>query len=291
MYSFAGGIDGWAPSSGPLVFDQSGNIYGTTAYGGPTNSGTVYELIPGQGTWNKTILYSFSGGDDGAEPLSGLWLDHAGNLYGTTYLGGDGFGTVYEISPSGSGWTKTTIHNFQGFTDGESPIGGLIMDQLGNLFGTTNSGGMGGNGTVFELSPTAGGWTFTTIYSFDATYSAGGPTASLAMDIAGSLYGTILGNVGKGLVFKLTPSNGSWTYYDLHDFRGGPNDGEYAYGTVILDSHGNLYGTAVGGGTYGCDGGVNNCGVIWQIAPHSLGGMEAGSTKGRDGGVAEFARP
>jgi len=262
LYSFQGANDGWAPYNGPLIFDQVGNIYGTTTHSG--YSGTVYELVPTQGSWTKNILYSFTGGSDGAGPLSELVFDTTGNLYGTTYMGGLGFGTVYELQPSGSGWIKTTLYNFQGSTDGRSPIGGLIIDQSGNPFGTTPLGGAGGGGTIYELSPTRGGWAFTTIYAFTGNFFEG-PTDSLSMDADGNLYGATFsdGHLGRGSVFKLAPSNGGWTSYPLYDFLGGNNDGEYPYGGVALDASGNLYGTTV-------NGGAHNYGVVWQITPQTL---------------------
>jgi uncharacterized repeat protein (TIGR03803 family) len=199
-------------------------------------------------------------------------FDSAGNLYGTTYSGGaNNCGTVYELSPSGSTWTETVLYSFQcgfGVPDGGAPVGGLIFDAAGNLYGTTNIGGTNNGGTVFELSPSGGGnWTFQVLYGlpyngdFDFIYY--GPTGSLAMDAAGNLYGTGLmdGASGSGNVFKLTPSNGSWIYTDLYDFRG--PEGAYPWGDVVLDAHGNLYGTASAGGENQCNG--NGCGVVWEV--------------------------
>ena len=189
-------------------------------------------------------------------------LDSAGNLYGTTFglppVHGL-YGTVYELTPSGAGWTESTLYTFQNSTDGGSPRGDLIMDALGNLYGTTSVGGPGVGGTVWELSPSNGGWTFNLIYSFPG--SNFGPFSPVLMDPSGNLYGTTLagGAFQQGSVFKLTHANGGWTYTTLHDFSGG-NDGRSPYGHPVLDSSGNLYGTAGwGGGT--------NSGVIWEITP------------------------
>jgi uncharacterized repeat protein (TIGR03803 family) len=253
---------GVCPGFGDLAFDAAGNVYGTVS----CCDGSVYELTS-SGT---NVLYSFSGGADGSGPLSGVIFDQAGNLYGTTYSGGaNGCGTVYELSPNGSSWTETVLYSFGCDTDsGSAPIGGLIIDAAGNLYGTTNFGGANHGGTVFELSPSGGGWTFQLLYSlryngtFDFIYY--GPTGSLAMDAAGNLYGTGLmdGSFGGGNVFKLTPSNGSWTYTDLYDFDADTN-GTFPWGDVSLDVNGNLYGTTSAGGNSNGDG----YGVVWEITP------------------------
>jgi uncharacterized repeat protein (TIGR03803 family) len=261
---------GSCPTFGELTFDHAGNIYGTV----PCCHGAVYELTPG-GT--PTALYYFTGGDDGDNPQSGVIFDGAGNLYGTTEGGGTGgCGTVYELSPIGSGWTEKVLYDFQcGFSsNGQYPIGGLIFDAAGNLYGTTNFAGANNGGTVFELSPSSGGhWTFHLLYSlrYNGTFDflIYGPTGTLAMDSSGSLYGTTVmdGAYGGGSVFKLTPSADGWTYTSLHDFRGG-SDGGNPFGNVVLDASGNVYGTAgVGGLSGGCEG--LGCGVVWKITPNT----------------------
>jgi len=257
---------GSCPGLGDLTYDQAGNIYGTI----PCCHGAVYQLTP-SGT--ATALYYFNGGDDGDSPQAGVIFDHAGNLYGTTVSGGTaGGGTVYELSNNGSGWTKTTLYNFQGGADGAAPYGGLIFDAAGNLYGTTNFLGANQGGTVYELSPTGGGnWTFHLLYSlpYNSTFDflLYGPTGSLAMDSAGNLYGTTVldGAFGGGNVFQLTPSNGGWTYTSLHDFRG-ESDGTQPFGSLLIDSNGNLFGTASQGGLAGgCE--QRGCGVVWEITP------------------------
>jgi uncharacterized repeat protein (TIGR03803 family) len=263
LYQFTGGNDGGGPSG--LTCDYAGNLYGTTPGGGAFGGGTVFKLTPSNGGWTESVLYSFSGGNDGAEPDSGVILDQAGNLYGTTFAGGTGHGsgcyyqgcgTVYQLTPSGSGWKENTLYAFQGGADGYGPAGGLIFDRSGSLYGTTTNGGGGGDGTVFELSPAGGGsWTFTLLYG------EVGSSASLTMDGAGSLYGTITGfwvDGDYGSVFKLTPSGGGWIYTTLHYFGG--NSGENPFGGVALDANGNLYGTTSGGGAY-------DNGVVWEITP------------------------
>jgi uncharacterized repeat protein (TIGR03803 family) len=263
LYSFTG-TNGANPV-GHVVFDDAGNMYGVTSSG----NGGVYQLTPG-GVYSQ--LYAFNG-PDGKTPQSGVIFDRAGNLYGTTQSGGANFcGAVYELSPNGSGWTESVLYSFQCAADGHDPIGGLIFDGNGNLYGTTNFGGASNGGTVFELTPSGGGnWTFNLIYSLVYTgtfdWPLYGPTGSLTMDSAGNLYGTAIldGTFASGSVFKLTPSNGGWTYTSLHDFSNG-GDGGDPYGSVTLDSNGNLYGTASQGPFGGaCQG--NGCGTVWEITP------------------------
>ncbi len=257
---------GSCPGLGDLTYDAAGNIYGTI----PCCYGAVYELTP-NGT--ATALYYFAGGADGDTPEAGVIFDHAGNLYGTTAGGGSGrgCGTVFELSPSGSGsWTKTTLYDFQCASDGSAPYGGVIFDSAGNLYGTTNFGGANMVGTVYELSPAGGGtWTFHLLYSlqYRGTFDflLYGPTGSLAIDSSGSLYGTAVldGAFGGGSVFKLTPSNGAWTYTSLHDFTG-ESDGNQPFGNVLVDANGTVYGTASQGGlANGC--GQFGCGTVWKI--------------------------
>ena len=273
LYPFTGGADGANPSVGNLIFDQAGNLYGTTSSGGAFGQGVVFELSLSGGNWTKTVLYNFAGGNDGSSPFSGLVFDKAGNLYGTTSYGGGtgcggtGCGTVYELTPSGSGWTERIIYSFQGGSDGAQADGGLIFDQSGNLYGGTYDGGSGGGGTVYELTPSNGGWTFSVLYSFVGTQW--GLVNQLTMDPAGNLYGTTQygGANGAGNVFELTPSGGSWVYTDLHDFTYG-GDGGVPKGSLILDSSGNLYGTTFGGGANPCSGGYG-CGVVFELTPSS----------------------
>ncbi len=273
LYSFQAGTDGWAPGQGDVVFDEAGNIYDTTEEGGGpgcdgTGCGTVYELLPTNGGWTESVLYSFTGENDGGYPFSGVIFDQAGNLYGTTEgMGGYNEGTAFQLTPSGSSWAENILYAFQIGSDG-NPTGGLIFDQSGNLYGTTGWGGLGNGGTVYELSPTNGSWKQTVLYSFNQSGNSypPGSLAVLAMDAAGNLYGTTYGDgtYGYGSVFKLTPDpNGGWTYSDLHDFTGG-SDGGQPYSNVILDANGDLYGTASSGGT-GCY--PSGCGVVWEITP------------------------
>jgi uncharacterized repeat protein (TIGR03803 family) len=278
LYSFTGGADGSFPWAGDATFDAAGNLYGTAGGGGSTDSGVVFKLTPSGSAWTESVLYNFAGGEDGSAPYSGVIFDSAGNLYGTTLSGGTyGQGTVYRLAPSQSGWVETILHSFQGGSDGAQPIGRLIMDRAGNLYGTTTGWSYGrnngGGGSVFELSPSGGSWTFTSRYAWGGP-GGGGPYGNLAMDAAGNLYGAASGHgaYSEGVVFELTPGDGGWIYTDLHDFNAvSLGDGSFPAGGVTLDTNGNLYGTTMSGGSYGGDFqycGLNfGCGIVWEITP------------------------
>lgn len=262
LYTFQGGTDG-SKAIG-LIFDQTGNIYGTTSSGGHYGGGTAYELSPSGGGWTENLLHSFGAYLDGLIPYrSVLAFDNAGNLYGTTLDGGTiDAGSVFQLTPSAGGWTESVIYSFTGGSDGRFPYSGLIVDQAGNLYGTTTDGGAGGGGTIFELSPSGGGWTFSVLYSLSGNFGQScGPAWALTMDAAGNLYNTTEcgGAHNFGNVFKLTKTGGSWTYTSLYDFTGG-NDGYFPLSGVTLDTSGNLYGTTYYGGS-------NNYGVAWEITP------------------------
>ena len=188
-------------------------------------------------------------------------FNSAGQLYGTTQLGGSsGHGMVFQLVSGQSGWSETTVYTFQNSTDGANPVGGLILDSSGNLYGSTTSGGTGAGGGVFELTPHQNGtWTMSVLYDFTGQ-AGGGPHANLMMDPAGDLYGTTYkdGAQGYGSVPKLMLSNGSWVQTDLHDFTFG-SDGAQPVGCVTLDANGNLYGTAPAAGEFGF-------GVVFQIS-------------------------
>jgi uncharacterized repeat protein (TIGR03803 family) len=271
--SFSGGNDGYDPNFVDPVFDQQGNLYGTTALGGSHGLGNVFKLTHSGGTWTASNIYEFSG-PDGTAPFSGLVWDQAGNLYGTTGYGGQfDYGTVYRLSPSGGGWTLTTLYSFQNTTDGEHPSAALILDGAGNLYGATVAGGSGGGGTVFKLAPSGGTYTFSVLHSFNGIVGNFYPGVfnALVLDAAGSLYGSVFAATtnGEGAIFKLTPSvGGTWTYTSLHDF-GGP-EGANPVGSVAFDANGNLFGTTLGGGlnSQNCESeGPAGCGVVWEITP------------------------
>jgi uncharacterized repeat protein (TIGR03803 family) len=259
IYTFMGGDDGLGPNS--LAFDNKGNLYGTTEYGGGAGDcsnggcGTIFELILVNGSWTKNVLYRFAGGTDGSIPQAGVILDPHGNLYGTTWKGGTGgYGTVFELQHSESGWTEILLHTFGG-NDGSAPISGLIRDRSGNLYGTTSQGGVANVGTVFRLSHNKEGWKETVLHSFTGSSGDGAvPYAgSLAFDTAGNLYGTTSagGSVNSGTVFELMrPKSRVATESILYSFLGG-SSGSAPYTGVIIDSAGTLYGTTSIGGKGG----------------------------------------
>jgi uncharacterized repeat protein (TIGR03803 family) len=259
--------------SGPwdkVILDKAGNLYGTTREGGTNGGGIVFKLAPGTGgSWTETILHDFPATPhDGGLSYAELVQDRSGNLYGTTSGGGtgNGDGTVFKLTHTAQGWKETLLHSFQG-PDGSIPITGLVFNAKGNLYGTTQEGGANSEGTIFKLTPTAGGrWTHTILYDFPKFQNGAGPVSTLAFDKAGNLYGTAAGGIetcsgGCGVVYKLAPgSNGKWTYRVLHRFTD-KNDGAEPNGAVIFDKTGkHLYGTAIFGGTY-------NQGVVYEITP------------------------
>jgi uncharacterized repeat protein (TIGR03803 family) len=320
LYSFAGSPDGATPQSS-LTPDGKGNFYGTTQQGGGEHEGlgTVFELSPnGNGGWNETVLYSFcaEGGfscTDGALPNGNLVFDSAGNLYGTASEGGstcgvsEGCGVVFELSPVGGNWTETVVYSF--CPDGNCqplggyPLGGLVIDAVGNLYGNDNSGvfelspsGGGWTGqiishnavnpvsgpaidasgniftvapssvnekpTVFEVSPDGkSGWNTTALYTFTSSPQGSAIWSSPTLDQAGNVYGTETAwyNIGKkphdfrGTVYKLSPAKSGWTKKILYTFT--PDDsateGNAPSGGVVLDAAGNIYGTTIQGGTKG----------------------------------------
>ena len=294
LYSFQGGNDGSLPGGG-AIRDKIGHLYGETVEGGSTACppgwcGTVYELSPSAqngAPWTETLLYVFKGHDqnDGSSPSGGLISDGKGNLYGTAGYGGSGpcvlFGTptgcgaVFELSPpkqEGGIWTEAVLYSFQGGNDGDLPIGPLVFDKAGNLYGATLFGGgqgtscnvfYGGNcGTIFELSPPqakGGQWTEKVLHSFagiatGSQYGDGAsPNGGLVLDSQGAIYGTtFLGgyncphnsNQGCGTVFRLKPPEvevGSWNERVLYCFKAGADGGNPAAGLTL---HGQLYGTS-----------------------------------------------
>ena len=284
LYSFTGAGDGASPQAG-LVFDSSGNLYGTTHDGGSKNLGTIFELSrQSNGQWKKTVRYNFVGAPfDGEFPAASLIMDQAGNFYGTTTAGGSstncgssGCGTVFEFSPSAK--SEKVLYSFQGLAnDGSDPSTSLIFDDAGNLFGTTFEGGIAhchsnnapSCGVVFELSPTGNSaWKETVVHRFaNSTTDGGNPTSSLILDAAGNFYGTtaVGGTSGHGTVFKLAPATGNWTYSVAYNFQNTP-DGSYPAGNLWLDPSGTLYGvTGLGGQAFSYF--TNGYGTVYQFTP------------------------
>ena len=274
-------------SNGGLIFDQNGNLYGSIT-GRGTSYGGIFQLhrFVG-GTWGVKILYRFLGGVDGAEPQTNLIFDSTGNLYGTAALGGSfscdqiranvNCGIVFKLTPNPTGkWTKTVLYNFAGGTDGSLPSGGVIFDEVGNLYGTTAFGGDHIWGTVFELSPNPDGtWSNKTLYSFTGGSDGRGPSGGVVRDRAGNLYGTTFagGNAENGTVFQLSPNaDGSWTFRSLYQFCSSPGCRNGARpNPVVLDAHGNLYGTTQVGGTVGLCFTQDGCGTLYRLS-HGSGG-------------------
>jgi uncharacterized repeat protein (TIGR03803 family) len=305
LYAFTGGDDGGLPTA-PLVADRVGDLYGTTSEGGGSaicmfGCGTVFKLTAPSsigGAWTESVVYAFTGESDGSVPYGGLIFDSAGNLYGTTSQGGDmgdvncmggnqivGCGTVFELSPpvgSGGAWTEEVLYAFQGGSDGAGPQSSLVFDKLGNLYGTTIGGGDNSVcincGTVFELSPSAGGpWVEAVILDFQGTSDGTNPYGPVALDKSGNVFGTTDSgpfdsgcgsSVGCGTVFELTPSGfgGSWSETVLHVFKGS-GDGENPRGGLTVDASNNLYGTTLNGGTAR--------GTAFQMVPPTSGGAWA----------------
>jgi uncharacterized repeat protein (TIGR03803 family) len=236
LHAFQGGSDGGDPSSGDLLVDQQGNIYGGAGSSCNPACSVVYKLTRSGQSWSYSVIYRFQSVDDGAGPVS-VVQDASGNLYGTTTGGGGyGSGTVFKLTPSGGGWTESVLYNFTGSGDGANP-GGLIMENF-ILYGATRSGGQYGAGTVYALTPANGGWDFAVLASLPL--AGDGSSAALAMDDAGNLYGT----TWQGVVFKLTPSGNNWILTQLGQGDTG------MISSVVVDSHGVVYGTDPGGADY-----------------------------------------
>ena len=255
------GSDGDFPA-GALIFDQSGNLYGTAASDGSYGLGTIFELTPGGGMWTESTLHQFTGGWDGAgNPGSVVSIDNAGHIYGSTSDAGTyGHGVVFALT--GPEKHEVVLHAFTGGEDGATPIGPLAFDADGNIYGTAASGGLG-YGVVFKLSskPVQDRRTETILYAF-TNQDAIQPSDGVVFDAAGNLYGTTPygGGHGKGAVYKLTHHpDGSWSPSFLYSFVGS-YDGEVPYGGVVFDGTGNLCGTTTGGGLY-------HMGTVFKLTP------------------------
>jgi uncharacterized repeat protein (TIGR03803 family) len=292
LYSFPTAKQGYVPN-GDLVFDRAGNLYGATQFGGGKGNtcdsfyqycGAVFKLSPPKnsgGTWTGSVLHSFAGGIDGANPNGGLVLDSKGVIYGTTVSGGNqsckyqgeiGCGTAFKLIPPAKKsrrWTERELHVFTGGNDGGEPNAGLVLGAKGALFGIAEGGNGSGGGIVFRLAATkTGQWGETVLYWFSNT-GFGAPLAGVILDSSGDLYGTTQGGGEDphGTVFRLKPASrktGAWTLKLLSEFAGSP-DGAHPESSLVLDNSGNLYGTTLWGGTgTTCQGG---CGTVFEVSP------------------------
>jgi uncharacterized repeat protein (TIGR03803 family) len=265
-HNFGAIPDGQTPAAG-VIRDRSGNLFGTTEYGGEWGQGTVFE-ITSEGV--ESVLHSFGAKGDGVNPVAALVEDAEGNLYGTTLYGGTGTctlgcGTVFKLSAAGE---ETVLHSFSGKgSDGNSPQAGVILDSAGNLYGTTQEGGWGschgGCGTVYEVTITG---QEKVLWNFEGeTVGGWHPEGGLVMDESGNLYGTTsfggggTGN-GCGLVFKLSYNGTKWVQPVLHRFVESASDGCEPVAALKLDSAGNLYGTTALGG-------ASNYGTVFKVTP------------------------
>jgi uncharacterized repeat protein (TIGR03803 family) len=288
LHSFIlNGKDGLEPAGNGLIFDASGNLYGTTVAGGTSadcpndylgtsGCGTVFAMVRKSKTGFSppVILHNFDGdneGVDGTLPLGAPTFDSAGNLYGTTSAGGtSGYGMAFKLTrKAGAPWDETDMYDF--YDNGIDPAGSLIFDADGDLYGLAAGGGQYHEGAVFELTPnTQGGWSEELLHSFGHGTDGFQPLGSLIFDKAGNLYGVTTGAVGEfGTVFELTPgTGGTWTETVLHVFTKNGTDGLGPNGPLVMDASGNLYGTTVAGGSGTCSGG---CGAVYELSPQAGG--------------------
>jgi len=266
------GATGYDPQQ-LITIATDGSLYGTTKYGGyaecsdfQPGCGTVFRLQPPATfchsvscPWTLTDLHQFLGEpSDGSSPtLGSLTMDSAGNLYGTTEIGGAyDRGIVYELSPTHHGWTMSVLFNFYG-PGGENPQGGVVLDNAGNLYGVTSAGGQDNVGVVYQLTPIGSGWGETVIHSFKDNDRMDGaiPTGNAIFDAAGNLYGTTTGDGnGGGTVWELSFANDNWNFFVLHSFSG-----SYAgpVGGLLMDGAGNLYGASR----------INGWGNVFKLSP------------------------
>lgn len=287
LHTFRGLQDGYLPQTG-MVFDASGNLYGTANLGGGHFVGNVFQLSPnGTGGWNFKNIHSFTNGTDGGRPL-GFAIDASGNLFASTTQGGStscsgGCGSLFELSPNGAGgWVSHIVHVFAGRQDGAVPAG-ISVGPGGNLLGVTLFGGHNadclhqatfpGCGVVFEMSPVSGGgWKDQTIYAFTGSSDGAFPGGAPAIDSSGNVYGTSNATNGGcpaicGAVYKVSPVAGGWSETTLYTFTGSTDGSEPTYDGVVLDASGNIFGTTAQGGDSSCTlNGPPGCGVAFEIA-------------------------
>ena len=266
---------------GKLLLDTAGSLYGATSQGGANNCGVVFELTPASGgQWTETTLHEFTGAD-GCYSYGGLAIDAQGNLYGSTSSGGTtGSGVAFTLMPFSHGqWSYDVLHNF---ADAEGiPETSVVFDAAGNLYGGTTL-------EIFALTPKpGGGWTESTAYTFNPQTDGNSPTGDLVFDASGNIYGATSSGGARswGTTFELTPvQGGGWTSTVLHSFPANSHDPWPSEGGVVLDSAGNVYGTAQNGGPHGYGG-------VFKLTPGTNGtwteSMLHGFTGGRDGAGPE----
>jgi uncharacterized repeat protein (TIGR03803 family) len=299
LHTFATSQDGSIVAA--VLPDDKGDLYGITSFGGVNGQGTFFKLAPsGKKHWNETQLYSFppvSGNGTAPFPGQSLVADRAGNLYGVSDNDGNlscysqgysqGCGTVWQLTHSSLGWKRTVIYSFLGEADGQSPAS-LAIDSVGNLYGVASSTSQSSLGSVFELSPNGGTWSFSTLYSFTGGADGGEPQ-SIALDHHGDIFGTTYdggisnpnvcydsydNNSGCGVVFEISHDASGWQESVLYSFTG-DGDGASPYGTVALDPHGNIFGivgqgTATGSGVFEVS---HNSGGWTESLPHTFGNV------------------
>jgi uncharacterized repeat protein (TIGR03803 family) len=304
IYMFQGGSDG-NQSCTTMKIAADGSLYGTTSAGGldncadgvsclepRTGCGIVFHLTPpaiSQGgtlsSWTETVLHKFANSSDGAYPRGDLAFDAQGNLYGGARIGGSfNGGTIYQLIPAGSGWTLNVLHSFNPTIDGAAPLGGVLLDSTGSVYGTASSGGPQHScGMAFQLQPTGSGWAVTILHWFGAQGDGCLPAGGLIFDPSGHLYGTADFTydgmqVYGGEVFEFSYSDNQWQYSVINDLLN-DHDGYGPQGTLLMDPAGNLYGTT-------WSGGAHNFGAVFKLTP-TLGGWTYTSlhdfTNGNDG--------
>jgi uncharacterized repeat protein (TIGR03803 family) len=261
--------DGCGPAY-ELLRDDAGSLYGVAASGGDSSCvqggcGTLFRLSRSRTDWKLTTLHYFHG-SDGEGPDS-LFRDSEGNLYGSTYAGGTGkHGTVFKLSPSGKGRRFTTLYNFTGGADGNTPFAHVALDKNGAIYGTTVNGGMYGLGVVYKLTPSKSIWSESVLHNFVGDADGSYPYGNMLFDSQGNLYGTSSegGAYGQGAIFRLTNSGGTWTESVVYSFNG--SDGAAPFGDLIWNAAGNLYGTTSASGDF-CNGHLSGCGNVYEFTP------------------------
>jgi len=261
LHEFAGGTgDGELPY-GNLVLGKKGVLYGTTYGGGEHGAGCVFALTPSGETYAESVVYSFAGSpNDGGNPYAGLVEGASGTLYGTTLYGGSsGAGTVYELVPSGKGFTESVVYAFAGGSDGANPYAGVSLTKTGALYGTTTYGGTAGDGTVYSLTKSGTTYAHDVLHSFaggsDGANPYGAPVSS-----SGAFLGTTQngGSASDGTIYEVVVTKGKATETVAHSFLGGSADGAQPEASLLVGKKGAVYGTTDSGG-------ANSAGTVFEL--------------------------